>query len=226
MNKITWYGHSTFSMLTGEYKILIDPYFNQNPVSPVKAEEMEADFILITHGHYDHIGDSESIAKRCDSVLIANAEIAGWLRAKKLNAHPQQIGGGFQHPFGYVKLAPALHGSKLPDGSYGGLAAGFIITTNDGKKIYLAGDTGLLSEMELIGEEGIDVAVIPIGDNYTMGPDDALRAVKMLKPTTVIPMHYNTWDLIAQDVDGWKAKVEAETDTICQILKVGESFEF
>lgn len=226
MDQITWYGHATFGMKIGEFNLLIDPFFTQNPVCPVKAEDVEADFILITHGHFDHVGDSESIAKRCNSKLIANAEIAGWLQKKKLNAHAQQIGGGFQHPFGYVKLTPALHGSELPDGSYGGLAAGFIITTNAGKKVYLAGDTGLFSEMELIGEEGIDIAVIPIGDNYTMGPDDAFRAVKMLKPKIVIPMHYNTWDLIAQDVDAWKTRIEEETGAIVQILKPGESFEF
>lgn len=226
MNKLTWFGHATLGLQLGEFQILIDPYFSHNPVSPVKAEDVEADYILITHGHFDHIGDSESIAKRCNATLIANAEIAGWLREKKLNAHAQQIGGGYRHPFGYVKLTPALHGSKLPDGSYGGLAAGFIITTNDEKKIYLAGDTGLFSEMELIGEEGIDLAVIPIGDNYTMGPDDALRAVKMLRPKVVIPMHYNTWELIQQDVETWKQVVEEQTETNCEILEAGGSFEF
>lgn len=226
MNSITWYGHATFGMQIDDYKLLIDPFFSHNPVSPVKAEDVEADFILITHGHFDHVGDSESIAKRCDATLIANAEIAGWLHEKKLNAHAQQIGGGFHHPFGYVKLTPALHGSKLPDGSYGGLAAGFIITTINGKKVYLAGDTGLFSEMALIGEEGIDLAVIPIGDNYTMGPEDALRAVRMLKSKTVIPMHYNTWDLIAQDVDAWKTNVETETETKVQILKPGDMYTF
>lgn len=226
MNKLTWFGHATLGLQLGEFQILIDPFFSHNPVSPVKAEDVEADYILITHGHFDHIGDSESIAKRCNATLIANAEIAGWLREKKLNAHAQQIGGGYRHPFGYVKLTPALHGSKLPDGSYGGLAAGFIITTNEEKKIYLAGDTGLFSEMELIGEEGIDLAVIPIGDNYTMGPDDALRAVKMLRPKVVIPMHYNTWELIQQDVETWKQAVEEQTETNCEILEAGGSFEF
>lgn len=226
MDKITWYGHATFGLQIGEFKLLIDPFFSHNPVSPVTEDQVEADYILITHGHFDHVGDTEAIAKRCNATIIANAEIAGWLSQKKLNAHPQQIGGGFQHPFGYVKLTPALHGSKLPDGSYGGLAAGFLITTNDGKKVYLAGDTGIFSEMELLGEEGIDLAVIPIGDNYTMGPTDALRAVKMLNPKVVIPMHYNTWDLIAQDVNGWKQLVESETSAACHILNVGDSFEF
>lgn len=226
MNQIIWYGHATFGMQIGEFQLLIDPFFSHNPVSPIKAEDVEADYILITHGHFDHVGDSEDIAKRCNSTIIANAEIAGWLAKKKLNVHPQQIGGGFHHPFGYVKLTPALHGSKLPDGSYGGLAAGFLITTIDKKKVYLAGDTGLFSEMALIGEEGVDLAVLPIGDNYTMGPDDALRAIKMLKPKVVIPMHFNTWDLIAQDVATWKQTVESETDATVEILNYGGSFDF
>ena len=117
----------------------------------------------------------------------------------------------------------ALHGSGLPDGSYGGNPAGFLLTTNDGEKIYLACDTGLFGDMRLIGEEGLDLAVLPIGDNYTMGPDDALRAVKLLQPEHVIPYHYNTWGLIAQDADAWKQRVEAETDTRVHVLTPGES---
>lgn len=226
MHTITWYGHATFGMQIGQFRLLVDPYFSQNPVTPVTAQEVSADYILITHGHFDHVGDSIEIAKRCNALIIANAEIAGWMKNKGVQTHAQQIGGGYQHPFGYVKLTPALHGSKLPDGSYGGLAAGFLITTIDHKTIYLAGDTGIFSEMALLGEEGIDLAVLPIGDNYTMGPKDALRAVKMLQPKTVIPMHFNTWELIAQDVDGWKQQVESTTDTHCHPLKPGESFSF
>ena len=116
-----------------------------------------------------------------------------------IKVHPQHLGGGFQHPFGYLKLTLALHGSALPDGSYGGNPAGFLLTTHAGEKIYMAGDTGLFGDMRLIGEEGVTLAVIPIGDNYTMGPDDALRAVKLLTPEYVIPIHYSTWGLIAQD---------------------------
>jgi L-ascorbate metabolism protein UlaG (beta-lactamase superfamily) len=138
--------------------------------------------------------------------------------------HPQHIGGGFNHPFGYLKLTHALHGSALPDGSYGGSPAGILITTQDGKKIYFACDTGLFSSMKLIGEEGIDLAVLPIGDNFTMGPDDALRAVKMIQPKHVIPAHYNTWPLIEQDPQAWKDRVEAKTDTQAHVLNPGESF--
>ncbi|MBU1660656.1 MAG: MBL fold metallo-hydrolase, partial [Chloroflexi bacterium] len=132
----------------------------------------------------------------------------------------------YKHPFGYLKLTLAIHGSGLPDGSYGGNPAGFLLTTNDGKKIYWACDTGLFGDMKLIGEEGINLAVLPIGDNYTMGPDDALLAVKMLQPKHVIPVHYNTWDVIKADPDAWAARVEAETDTQAHVLKPGECLEF
>jgi L-ascorbate metabolism protein UlaG (beta-lactamase superfamily) len=222
---LTYYGHASWGLETGGYRLLVDPFFNHNPASPVKAEEMTADYILVTHGHGDHIGDTEIIARNCDPLVITVAEIAGWLNKRGVRAHGQQIGGGYHHPFGYLKLTLALHGSVLPDGTYGGNPAGFLLTTLGGKKFYFAGDTGLFGDMRLIGEEGVDVAVLPIGDNYTMGPDDALRAVKMLTPKVVIPMHYNTWDLIAQDVGAWTARVEAETDTRAVVLQPGELLE-
>ncbi len=222
---LTYYGHASWGLETGGYRLLVDPFFNHNPASPVKAEEMTADYILVTHGHGDHIGDTEIIARNCDPLVITVAEIAGWLNKRGVRAHGQQIGGGYHHPFGYLKLTLALHGSVLPDGTYGGNPAGFLLTTLGGKKFYFAGDTGLFGDMRLIGEEGVDVAVLPIGDNYTMGPDDALRAVKMLTPKVVIPMHYNTWDLIAQDVGAWTARVEAETDTRAVVLQPGEMLE-
>jgi len=134
------------------------------------------------------------------------------------------IGGGFDFPWGRVKLTNALHGSVLPDGTYGGNPCGFLFTV-EGKKIYHACDTGLFYDMKLIGEEGIDLAILPIGDNFTMGPDDALRAVKLLEPTLVVPIHYNTFDLIAQDPSRWQARVEGETNTKVQVLKPGESVE-
>jgi len=222
---LTYYGHASWGLETGGYRLLVDPFFNHNPASPVRAEEMTADYILVTHGHGDHIGDTEIIAKNCDPLVITVAEIAGWLNKRGVRAHGQQIGGGYHHPFGYLKLTQALHGSVLPDGTYGGNPAGFLLTTLGGKKFYFAGDTGLFGDMRLIGEEGVDVAVLPIGDNYTMGPDDALRAVKMLTPKVVIPMHYNTWDLIAQDVGVWTARVEAETDARAVVLQPGEALE-
>jgi len=221
----TWFGHGTFGLETGDYKLVIDPYFTENPATSTAANDVEADFIVVSHGHGDHIADAIDIAQRTDALIIANFEIVNWLGSKGLEKlHPQHIGGGFNHPFGYLKLTHALHGSGLPDGSYGGSPAGVLITTLDGQKIYFACDTGLFSSMKLIGEEGIDLAVLPIGDNFTMGPDDALRAVKMIQPKHVIPAHYNTWPLIAQDPDAWAARVEAETDTKVHVLQPGESF--
>jgi len=157
-------------------------------------------------------------------MVISNDEIANWFANQGVKSHGQHLGGGFKHPFGYLKLTFAIHGSALPDGSNGGNPCGFLLTTNDGKKIYMAQDTGLFGDMKLIGEEGLDLAVIPIGDNYTMGPDDALRAVKFLEPKVVIPIHYNTFDLLAQDANAWAARVEKETDTKVLVLKPGESY--
>jgi L-ascorbate metabolism protein UlaG (beta-lactamase superfamily) len=139
--------------------------------------------------------------------------------------HGLQHGGSHGFPFGRVKLTLAFHGSALPDGSYGGNPAGFLLYFNNGKRIYDAADTGLFGDMKLIGEEGIDLAILPIGDNFTMGPDDALRAVKLLGPKQVLPIHYNTWDLIAQDAPTWADRVRQETSTRPVILKPGETIE-
>jgi len=221
---LTWYGHAAFGIEVGEMKLLVDPFLKNNPVSTVKPDQVEADFILISHGHGDHVGDAVEIAERTGAKVISNAEIASWFQEQGIPTHAQHIGGGFHHPFGYLKLTLALHGSKLPDGSDGGNPTGFLLTTPEGKKIYFAGDTGFFGDMRLIGEEGIDLAVLPIGDNYTMGPDDALRAVKLLKPKHVIPIHYNTWELIAQDPIAWAERVKAETTTIPHVLQPGDSF--
>ena len=220
----TWYGHASFGLDVSGIKLLVDPYLSDNPSANADPQNMEASYILISHGHGDHVGDAVAIAERTGAQVISNFEIANWFQNKGIEAHAQHIGGGFQHPFGYLKLTQALHGSMLPDGSYGGNPTGFLLTTPEKQKIYLACDTGLFGDMRLIGEEGIDLAVLPIGDNFTMGPDDALRAVKLLEPKAVIPVHYNTWELIAQDPHAWAARVEAETPTKAIVLKPNESY--
>lgn len=222
--KYIWYGHGTHGLETGGYQVLVDPYFTDNPAATITATQVPADFILVSHGHGDHIADAIAVAKRTGALVITNFEIAQWLSEQGLETHAQHIGGGFKHPFGYLKLTLALHGSMLPDGRDGGNPTGLLLTTKDQKKIYLACDTGLFGDMTLIGDEGIDLAVLPIGDNFTMGPDDALRAVKLLRPKHVIPVHYNTWDLISQDAGAWAGQVEAETNTKAHVLQPGQAF--
>jgi L-ascorbate metabolism protein UlaG (beta-lactamase superfamily) len=222
--KVTWYGHAALGLETGGYKILVDPYFTDNPAASTTADKPAADFILLSHGHFDHLGDTVEVAKRTGALVITNHEMSLWLDKHGVKTHGQHIGGGHQHPFGYLKFTLALHGSGLPDGSDGGNPAGFLLTTLDGSKIYMACDTGLFGDMRLIGEEGLDLALLPIGDNFTMGPADALRAVKLLHPKVVIPVHYDTWGLIAQDPYVWKKQVETETSAKVQVLKPGESY--
>jgi len=224
--KITWFGHSAVSIETSGFTVLVDPFFTDNPSTSISPDKLKADYILLSHGHFDHIGDTFQIANRTGATVITNVEIASWLSKKGVQkTHGQQPGGGFKHPFGYLKLTQAVHGSILPDGSYGGIAAGFLLTTLEGKKIYLACDTGLFGDMRLIGEEGLELAFVPIGDNFTMGPDDALRAVKLLTPKYVVPYHYDTWGLIAQEPALWAKGVEAETNSKVRLLKPGESLE-
>jgi L-ascorbate metabolism protein UlaG (beta-lactamase superfamily) len=226
--KVTWLGHASFALEINGHKILIDPFLTGNPVAAVTLDKVAADYVVVSHGHGDHVGDAVAIAKRTGATVISNFEIANWFVQQGIaeeKVHAQHIGGGFTYPFGYLKLTIAHHGSALPDGSYGGNPAGLLFTTPAGKKIYFACDTGLFYSMKLIGEEGIDLALLPIGDNFTMGPDDALRAVKLIQPQTVIPVHYDTWELIAQDPKAWADRVEAETNTTCVVLSPGESYE-
>ena len=224
---LTWHGQSTFTLKSGDTHIVIDPFFApNNPVADITADEAKANYILVTHGHGDHFYDCVPLAKRTNAKVIANFEICEWLNKNGVDhTHPQHIGGGFQHEFGHVKFTPAFHGSAMPDGSYGGMPTGIIVTIGE-KKLYFAGDTGLFSDMTLIGAHGLDIAILPIGDNFTMGPDDALLALGFLKPKAVIPCHYNTWPLIAQDADAWGARVAAEyPDTKPMVLEVGKSIE-
>ena len=222
--QLTFYGHACFGLQVNDLHLLFDPFLSGNASASIRADDVPADYILVSHGHGDHIGDTVKIAKRTGATVICVAEIATWLEAQHVKTHAQHIGGGFQYPFGYCKLTLALHGSQLPDGSDGGNPAGFLLTLLDAKKLYYASDTGLFGDMRLIGEEGIDVALLPIGDNYTMGPADALRAVEFLHPRVAIPMHYNTFSLIRQDAQAWKKKVEEKTETKVVVLQPGEKF--
>lgn len=223
---LTWYGHATIGMNIGGCRVLVDPFFKGNRAAADISGEIEADYIIITHGHDDHVGDAEAIAHRTGAVIISNYEITDWFETKGFNVHGQHLGGGFHHPFGYLKLTFALHGSALPDGANGGNPAGLLLTKPDGNKVYIAGDTGLFGDMALIGEEDLDLALLPIGDNWTMGPDDALRAVKLLNPKKVVPIHYNTTPLIAQDPEAWAGRVNRETNTKAIVLQPGQSIPF
>ncbi|MGD9333145.1 MAG: metal-dependent hydrolase [Desulfobacterales bacterium] len=220
---VTWLSHACLFIDTGEAKLLVDPFITGNPLAPVSSDAIQADYILVSHGHGDHVGDTVAIAKRTNATVISNFEISNWLQAQGVEkAHPQHIGGGFDFPWGRVKLTIAHHGSALPDGSYGGNPCGFLFYIQ-GKKIYHACDTGLFYDMKLIGEEGVDLAVLPIGDNFTMGPEDSLRAVKLIKPQRVLPIHYDTFDVIHQDAKAWQTLVESETNARVDRLKPGES---
>ncbi|HJT76092.1 MAG TPA: metal-dependent hydrolase [Gemmataceae bacterium] len=221
--RVRWLGHACLLFDSDGRRVLVDPFLTGNPAAAVQAADVEADAILISHGHADHVGDVVDIARRTGATVVANYEIAQWLQKQGLEkVHGQQHGGGFGYPFGRVKLTLAFHGSALPDGSYGGNPAGFLITFQDGKKVYDAADTGLFGDMRLIGEEGLDLAILPIGDNFTMGPDDALRAVRLLQPKKVLPIHYNTWDVIKQDAQAWAERVRRETQAQPVVPRPGE----
>ncbi len=218
--KLTFLGHACFTIEGGGARLIIDPFLTDNPLAAAKADEIEADFVLVSHAHGDHLGDAISIAKRTGAIVVSNFEIANYAGAQGVEAHPLHIGGGRDFPFGRVKLTIAHHGSSFPDGSYGGNPCGFLLTI-EGQTIYHACDTGLFYDMKLIGEEGVDLAILPIGDNFTMGPKDALRAVKLIEPKAVIPIHYDTFDLIAQDPQAFARAVEGETSAACVVLEPG-----
>jgi L-ascorbate metabolism protein UlaG (beta-lactamase superfamily) len=222
---ITWHGHATFSLDIDGKKVVVDPFFaGNNPAAKTNAADVAADFILQTHGHGDHIADTVGLAQRTGAQVIGNVEICTWISGQgHSNVHPMNTGGGWNFDFGRVKMTPALHSSGLPDGSYGGDPGGFVVTVGS-VNIYIAGDTALFSDMALIGQMGLDVAILPIGDNFTMGPDDALLALDYLKPKVVIPCHYNTWPLIAADAGAWAKRVVAETEAKPVVLAVDETY--
>ncbi|MBI2824878.1 MAG: metal-dependent hydrolase [Planctomycetia bacterium] len=224
--ELTWLGHGSWSIALrgadGQHTILVDPFLDDSPAAPVRSGDVAADTILVSHGHFDHIADAAKIAKRTGALVISNFEICEWLTKQGVErTHPHNLGGGSQQKFGRVQLTLAHHSSVLPDGTYGGNPSGFLLWA-DAKKLYFACDTALFYDMKLVGEEGIDVAVLPIGDQFTMGPADSIRAIKLLTPKVVLPSHYNTWPPIAQDAGRWAERVRQETSAEPRVLSPGE----
>jgi L-ascorbate metabolism protein UlaG (beta-lactamase superfamily) len=220
---ITWFGHNCWSIETGGSTVLIDPFLNDSPTAPVKADAVKANFILLSHGHGDHVGDTVAIAKRTGAPVITNFEVGEWLKKKGLAGDKvigMNPGGWVQQPFGHVKFTIAHHSSSMPDGTYGGVAGGFLLRLDDAR-VYFACDTSVFLDMKMIGSGGLDLAVLPIGDLYTMGPEDSIDAIKMLNPTRVAPCHYDTFPPIRQDAAAWAERVRSHTAAEPIVLQPG-----
>lgn len=228
MAKLTWHGHSCFEYETDEGKILIDPFLSGNPKADVGPDEIEGiDAIVVSHGHGDHWGDTVSIARRTKAIVVAAYELAQLASEEGCESHGLACGGGRQFDFGHVKLVPAAHGSMTEaDPKYSTNPCGIVITAG-GKVLYHTGDTALTADIRLLGElYDFDCVCLPIGDNYTMGPDDALHAARFLSAGLVVPMHFDTFPLIEQDAAGWAERVRAETGSRCEVLVPGGALEF
>jgi len=223
--KLTFYGHATVGLEIDGKKILFDPYITPNPAAKhIDIYSLKPDYILLSHGHGDHIADLEAIQKDSGAKVICIAEIATWLGNKGItNTHAMNFGGGFDFDFGRVKMVYALHSSSMPDGTYGGNPAGFVITSKD-KKIYFAGDTALTYDMKLLAEENLDWAILPIGDNYTMGVDDAIKASGFINCKNVVGVHYDTFPVIIIDKEAAKEKFIKAGINI-QLPPIGESID-
>jgi len=227
MPAVQYLSHSCFLVKAGGRTLLIDPFFTGNPKATVKAADVETDYVLLSHGHGDHLGDGLEIAKRCNATIIAANELAIYCSAKGANTHPMHIGGGWNFDFGRVKLTIAHHSSAAGSNGleYTGNPCGFLVMA-EGKTLYHAGDTGLFYDMKLIGEmHPVDLALLPIGDNFTMGVDDAIKAVELMRPKQVVPMHYDTFDLIKADPQRF-ASGAGRYGAKVTILKVGESLSY
>ncbi|HWR82487.1 MAG TPA: metal-dependent hydrolase [Candidatus Deferrimicrobium sp.] len=224
MPQIRFLGHSCVTITEGMHKLIIDPFITGNPQAPVTASEIDVNYILVTHGHGDHIGDAIAIAKRTGGTIIANYELALLCAGQGANIHPMHVGGAHKFEFGRVKLTIAHHGGGHGEDAsrYTGPAVGFLVTIG-GKTIYHPGDTGLFYDMKLIGElNRIDLAFLPIGDNFTMGIDDAVKAVEFLRPRKVVPFHYGTFPVIEEKPENFAARV---SDVEVVILKPGQTLD-
>ncbi len=223
--QIIFYGHACVG-ISGSLTILIDPFLTGNPLCKTNPQEVSADYILVTHAHYDHLGDTVEIAKRTGATVVCTPELECYLKSQGCEKfHTMNIGGAFTFPNGFkVKMTQAKHTSSLPDGTTCGAPCGFLFWLDD-VSFYHAGDTGLFGDIgKIIGKHEINVAFLPIGGNYTMGPIDAMTAVGWLDCDFVIPIHYNTFDNICQDPEIFKDAVEGRTDSRCLILDPGEHY--
>ena len=224
MVKFSYYGHAAFLLDDGTNKVLVDPFLTGNPTASIAANEAACDFILLTHAHGDHLGDAPSIAARTGAAIVAIPEVISVCEGQacaEIKSHPMNIGGSLDLPFGKVRMTFAQHSA----GVAGGIACGFVIYIG-GKVVYYSGDTALFSDMQLIGrKDAIDYAVLPIGDNYTMGLEDAAMAAQWLNASHVIPIHYDTWPIIAQEVNHYKEVTEAMTRARVNIVAPGETIE-
>lgn len=228
MNRLTFHGHAAFELVTSKgTRIMFDPWLDQNPKSDIKVKDVkQLDYIMVSHGHGDHFSDVIALAKQTNATVLATFELAALCSANGVkNTHGMSIGGGYRFPFGYAKLTPALHGTGIDGGGNGihsTMPNGWWVDLGDAR-VYHSGDTALLTDMQLL-QGRVDVALLPIGDNFTMGPEDAARAVDFIQPRFVIPMHYNTFDVIKQDPEMFKELVAGRAEVV--ILEPGESFEF